>query len=273
MSKPIRTIRLTSYVPEEWVSGLEGKHIGSNHIEHLIGGTDGVGTDVRKPDGSLLLAYRREAIPLEAIPPQARSALRRIARPTESRVTASGGARVRSGIAGFVDGFGHYPFCRMTAFTRDDRDGWVGLNDYMLANDAVLRQACPQHYAHRLKLAARIHPYWRIPGTVFTTLTVNVNYSSTVHRDGGNLGLSVLAVLRTGHPKGGVLVLPKWRVGVDLGHRDVVIADLARELHANTELLCAGNAERLSTVLYLRAGVVGAGTPAEEWEKARRRRM
>jgi hypothetical protein len=270
MSKRIRTIRLSSYVPDEWVSRLEGMHIGSNHIEHLIGGTDGVDTDVLKPDGALLLKYRKEAIPAEVISRAAREALKKIARMTDSRGTASAGERVRSGIAGYVDGFGHYPFCQTTAFTRDDLAGWASLDDYIRANDKVLRDACPDHHAERLLLRERIHPYWRITGTVFTTLTVNFNYRSAVHRDDGNLGLSVLAVIRKGHYTGGILVLPKWRVGVDLGHRDVVIADLATEFHANTAMI--GRAfYRMSTVLYLRAGMLECGTPAEEWEKARRR--
>jgi hypothetical protein len=68
------------------------------------------------------------------------------------------------------------------------------------------------------------------------------------------------------------LVFPQYRVAVDLGTRDVLLADV-HEWHGNTPLVGAGGEyERVSCVFYYRTGMRHCRPPAEELEWARRRR-
>ena len=66
--------------------------------------------------------------------------------------------------------------------------------------------------------ARRLHPAWVIPGTPFTTATVNNTYAGAIHTDAGDLkaGFGVLVVLREGHYEGCETVFPEYGVGVDL---------------------------------------------------------
>jgi hypothetical protein len=116
----------------------------------------------------------------------------------------------------------------------------------------------------------KTHPEWVVPGTPFTTITVNNTYPTGVHTDKGDLeqGFSNLTVLRRGRYSGGVFLFPEYRIGVDMGDGDLLLMD-AHEYHGNTALhLESPDAERISVVAYFRTRMVECGTAAEEADRA-----
>jgi hypothetical protein len=126
----------------------------------------------------------------------------------------------------------------------------------------------------------RTHPDWVVPGTPFTTITVNNTYPTGVHTDKGDLdaGFSTIAVLRRGSYTGGRFVFPEFRVAVDLQDGDLILMD-AHQWHGNTALVCACGdkrtsscracgAERISVVSYFRTAMTSCGSEEEENQRA-----
>jgi hypothetical protein len=269
---------------------------------------------VRKPDGSLLCVYlpgaARDAM-TEAYP-----VLAGIRDLTDNRGEASGGVRVRttrqrrrdvvvpssrrtraklvtSSILGAFDAQGPIGYCRLTAFNAREVEKWHQLVPLWQRLAVVFGEHVPDRYRVQLDHCARTQPDWVVPGTPFTTITVNNTYPTGVHTDKGDLheGFSVLAVARRGHYTGGVLTFPEYRLGVDLGDGDVVLMD-AHEWHGNTRMLCgacsapidapghdcdatweaAGDTlpdqpERVSVVAYYRTQMTACGSLDQERAK------
>jgi hypothetical protein len=148
----VKTIRLKSCLSEEEVGPLLGTFLGDDHYDRLVNAD----TRVYKPDGSLLLVFRRRVLP-PALCKSAYPALKKAARKAGNRGLASGkemdvskmmrqnrpavphspGSRARiqplkldgtlsntdyaptdvpSGIIGHFDRVVRFPYCRLTSF-------------------------------------------------------------------------------------------------------------------------------------------------------------
>jgi hypothetical protein len=242
---------------------LDGRHVG-----HVLGGEDvDVYVDepfVPRPGGHFLLALRSRAVPAGACK-LALPALRRAAKPS----TARGGRE--SGTIGFYGPDAREPYARPTAFTRDDREGWRDVLPFLKALDGVYAVVLPDRHAAQTAAVAT-SPDFRIDDTCFTTATVNRDAAFPAHADGDNRRgtLSVASVIRSGDFGGGLIVFPRWGLGVPLRSRDVLIFN-PFEPHGNTPMTRAGPCERISVIGYARANLVGRGTAAEEYERAKRR--
>jgi hypothetical protein len=281
-----RRIQLTRDLGDGWAAGLEGRFIGGSFFDPdlLIAGED---VDVIRPDGTRLLAFRYQAVP-EDVCRLAWDPLLRAAVPSRNRGAAAGGRwrplkadgtvsgtlqsePVLSGVMGYFDRAPpRFPGCRTTAYTRDDVVGWASAQPYIRAVNEVFRDTCPERYEAQMAVVLKTDPWWVIPGTAFTTVTVNRNFRTAVHKDEGDLaeGFGVMSVLSAGNYEGGYLVFPRYCVAVDMRDRDVVLADV-HEWHGNTPIIGAdGQYERVSTVLYYRSNMRYCGTAAEEYERA-----
>lgn len=168
--------------------------------------------------------------------------------------------------------------CRLTAWTGKHLDEWHGLAPVFVRIAEVYAELVPDRYAAQLAWARTVHPDWRISATPFTTITVNNTYSTGVHRDAGDLkeGFSTLAVARRGAYTGGLLVLPEYRLAVDMGDGDLLLFD-PHEWHGNTGITCPHRAElgdlarpcpdgceRVSLVAYARTKVAGCASSQVE---------
>jgi hypothetical protein len=178
---------------------------------------------------------------------------------------------LRSGTFGYMERGAGRPCGWLTRLARAQPDLWEPLVRLARELDAVYRETLPASYRQQRRFARLTHPDFLLPGTVFTTLTVNHNAAFAPHRDGGNLtlGHSVMAVRRRGDYGGGLFVLPEVRVAVDLGDGDVVFFK-ADALHGNTAFTGAGGYERLSVVAYYRLGLLRCGSALEENAKVNR---
>lgn len=253
---------------------------------------------VRKPDGSLLAVYLPGVL-ADAMA-DAWPVLHTIRLMTDNRGMASGTPRmvrgdqkrtrtrrIASAIIGAVDpgpstgrAVGRLPVCRLTAWTGSHLPEWRSLRPLLQLVAHHYAEQVPDRYRVQADWAARTHPDWVVPGTPFTTVTVNNTYSTGVHQDAGDLeaGFSTLAVGRRGGYTGGTLVLPRYRLGVDLHDGDLLLFD-AHEWHGNTAMrcphqpgdlarLCPDGCERISLVSYYRTKVLGCASADDENTRA-----
>jgi len=254
-----------------------------------------------KPDGSLLAVYLREALPedqtLSAYPvframegaPTNRG-ISTIGRRPNVRIKADGSksktSAIRvselkahgmehavSGVMGFMDRYSRMPYCRTTAFNMDHADLFNEAMPFIRTVDGLFAEHAPERYAAQLSVCDRTSKDFIIPGTVFTTITVNRNYPTRVHKDQGDLkeGFGVMTVFRKGHYSGSHFVLPKYRVAFDMGNRDLLLADV-HEWHGNTDIVGDKKRfERISCVFYYREHMVSCGTAEQELARAKGR--
>lgn len=259
---------------------------------------------LRGPDGKLLAVYLPGVL-ADAMD-TAWDTLSSIRIVTDNRGAASGTPReqrgdqkrtrtrrIMSATVGAVDpgpsvtrAGGRLPVCRLTAWTGKHLPEWTALEPLFQQIAGHYAEQVPERYAAQLAVAEATHPDWVIPGTPFTTVTVNNTYSTGVHQDAGDLpeGFSTLAVARRGNYSGGLLVLARYRVAIDLRHGDLLLFD-AHEWHGNTAMVCPHpgshvdatgqlwrpcpeGCERVSLVTYYRTKVQGCASAAEEAERA-----
>jgi hypothetical protein len=266
-------------------AALAGEAPGAGHYDEVLADGD---ADVYGEGGGPLCLVRRGAL-APGVCAVARPALRRAARGTSSnRRSAPEAARGRGGrggtarvyhppgatdgVVGFWERTARRPYGHATRFTRDDSVGWRAVRHLLRAMDAVYQAALPEVHGRQTRYARMTSADFVIPGTCFTTATVNRNLPFAFHRDQGNLhlGFGVMAVLRSGRYEGCLFVLPQYRIAVDLQDRDVILFD-SQCWHGNTPFAGAGGAyERLSVVAYYRAKMIHCGTAAEENQRAKR---
>jgi hypothetical protein len=196
---------------------------------------------------------------------------------TLSRTRESG--KVRSVVVGCLDRSPRTPFCRECALSGARPEAWAACGPFVREVADVFRAVAPDRYAAQAAAAAKVYPSYVIPGTPFTTLTVNNCVSGAYHRDAGDYapGLGVIAVLRQGTYRGCDLVFPAYGAAVDLGDRDVILFD-PHEVHGNTPFRDTVGPEgdpdhggwlRISVVFYLRTGMLDCLAPAAERERAK----
>lgn len=291
MSPAHTEIRLRSRVSEGAITEhLAGRVLGPADYDVLLTGP----TRVLKPDGRPLCIYQPGAVAQHAADVEVYDTLHRLRdQITKNRGAASGTKRLDGGdarrsyaletasaVIGAVDPMGQMRYCRLTAWTGQNLPAWQRLQPLLQTVAAQLAQHVPDRYAAQLAEATRTDPAWVVPGTPFSTVTVNNTYPTGVHKDKGDLeaGFSTIAVLRRGEYSGGQLVFPAWRVAVDLADGDLILMD-AHDWHGNTMIVCACGrqargpcdecgAERISVVSYFRTKVANCGSPDEELRRA-----
>lgn len=182
---------------------------------------------------------------------------------------------VHSGIIGFYDRYPRIPYCRLTAFNLYQPEKFQAAMPLIRAIDEAFKKNVPGRYAAQLKVVKQTSPDFVIHKTAFTTITVNKNWVTALHKDKGDLteGFGVMTALRAGHYSGCYLCFPKYRVAVDMRTRSLLLADV-HEWHGNTPLIgIEGAFERISLVCYYRQGMVSCGSAAEELARAKKIRM
>lgn len=169
-------------------------------------------------------------------------------------------------IAGFTERAPRFPYCRQTAYTNQYPAHFQQLLPCLRHCTTLFAKHLPQRHAAQQAAICQTTSDFVIPGTVFTTLTVNRNWSTALHQDAGDLkaGFGVMLCFRLGHYTGGYYVMPQFRIAVDLRAGDLLLSDV-HEWHSNTALV--GNPqryERITMVCYFREKMVQCGTMAEE---------
>lgn len=182
---------------------------------------------------------------------------------------------VNSGIAGYFDRYPRIPYGRATAYTEKNPEKFAKCYPYMKKLDAKFAELLPKRYAVQKACADELDPRFRVSDTVFTTITVNKNFRTAAHRDAGDLheGFSNLSVISKDgkkHWEGGLLVLPEYRVAIELHPGDLLLINNHHGIHGNTEMVELPNTplQRISVVCYFREKMLKLNS--YEYENARR---
>lgn len=287
-----KIVHLTKQLPKENWNSLLGEKLSDRFVDTLID----YDCDVYTPEGSLLLKFRRSALNSIATS-VAFDVLRKIETKTLNRGTATGKFAVGvpairksgyvsntvevprefaviSNVIGYMDRYTRFPYCRQTAFNAHEPEKFERVVPFLRACSGAYATAAPDRWQIQAQLCAQTKPDWIIPGTVFTTITVNKNWQTAVHTDEGDFkgGLSCITAIRAGEYKGCYLVFPHYRVGVDLRTCDLLMFD-SHHMHGNTPLLGrVGEFERVSLVLYYRENMIRCLSAVEELARAKNRK-
>jgi len=166
--------------------------------------------------------------------------------------------KAHSGIVGFYDARSNFGYihsndekCRITAFTARNLSKYQECLPVFRKIDRIFKGLVPEF--HRLQMTAikKLDPKFVIPGTAFTTVTVNRNFRTALHRDAGDFsdGFGNLVVCGDDDYKGAYTLFPQYGIGVDCRNGDFLAMNV-HEWHCNSPL--EGSGTRVSFIFYLR---------------------
>jgi hypothetical protein len=144
---------------------------------------------------------------------------------------------VASGVLGYYESTAFLDAaCRMTGYTRKGLKNFLHGIPFLEAIDAQFKKLVPDAHAKQLA-ALRKHKAYQISNTAFSTLTVNLNFRTALHKDAGDYkdGFGNLSVIEWGKYHGGITMLPRFRVGFDVRTGDFLAMDV-HEWHTNSKL-------------------------------------
>lgn len=302
MGESVWTIRAKKELSDDQAAALAGTLLTEDAYHTLIDRD----CDVTAPDGEFLLRFRKKVLrPDDCY--TAWKNLRSAATQSDNRGIAAGvfeeseirpnigkrsGVRyyqakpdgtlsntnraktVNSGIIGFFDRNPRIPYCRQTAFNIQKGDQFDKALPMIQAISGHFEELMPERWAAQKAFCDRTSPDFLIPGTVFSTITVNKNWQTAVHQDAGDLraGFGVLTALRAGRFAGGYFCLPQYGVAVDMDNTDLLLTDV-HQWHGNTPIKPIDlRFERVSLVFYYREQMTECGSALEEAEIAKRRK-
>lgn len=263
---------------------LKGKFLDDNSYD-LVVDHDADGYDL---NGNLLFRFRKNYIPFEVLKTGYESFKGSIDI-TQGRGTASGGSfkrvradgtvsnvtvgnKVESGIVGYMDESAMIRYCRKTAFTRSYFDKFQKGLPFVEYVDKLYKELCPKHYERQLAIAVGTNRNYRIANTSFTTITVNKNFQTAVHKDAGDFpdGFGNLCVYREGYYEGAYLIMPEYRVAVDMQNTDILFMDV-HHWHGNSAFRNASpDYLRIAFVMYYREYMYKCQSPSKELERVQK---
>jgi hypothetical protein len=231
---------------------------------------------IENPDGTagkLLIRFRKNKLTQKNIDLFWDNVIQFARKTTSNRGTTSGSKirnignnpKIKSNIIGYFDtispsqklllhktGIKLDSSARETAFIGDHPDKFKKLIPLVKEIDEYYEKYASEYYAKQRKKADQTH--FKIRGTSFTTITTNVNFQTSLHKDKGDDsdGFGNLAVIERGEYSGAETCFPQFGVGVDCRTGDVLFMDV-HYWHSNLPMKkISKDAERLSIVCYLR---------------------
>lgn len=144
----------------------------------------------------------------------------------------------------------------LDAWSRDNPDKLQVLLKMCSVAEQAYKEVAPEAYEHQVKFGREmIGEEYLLSGSMFSSLSANKyeedhTESMGYHVDAGDLNTSLtcLSVFRVGEYTGGMFVLPRYRIAIDVGDGDVMVGD-SRQIHGVTPV--HGTGRRLSCVSYL----------------------
>jgi len=175
---------------------------------------------------------------------------------------------VYSGIAGWFDRYPRIPYGRATSYTARNPEKFAMSFPFLQTLAKGFKDLLPWRFNNQMQAANKIDSSFLVPGTPFTTVTVNKSFRTAAHYDAGDLtsGLSNLLVLsNNGNYEGCYLVAPEYRVAVNVRPGDLLLINNHEVMHGNTEIkFLDEEAERISLVCYFREKMLELGSKAYE---------
>lgn len=182
---------------------------------------------------------------------------------------------VESGIVGYFDRNPRMPFCRLTAFNQQHLEKFKKAYPIIKFVDVAYSKLMPEYYKKQRAIADKTSKDFVIKDTAFTTVTVNRNWQTAVHKDAGDFkeGFGNLVALRKGKFIGGHFVVVRWGAAFDLQNGDLLMVDV-HQWHGNTPIIRDDDkVVRLSLVMYYREKMYECGTMKQELDRAKNRKF
>lgn len=136
------------------------------------------------------------------------------------------------------------PKCRLTSFTQKNFEKYQQVIPYVEKISDVMKRVLPSKYQNHINF---IKNKDKIGNSAFTTLTINKNFRTAIHKDSGDYknGIGVLSCM--GDFKGGRFCFPNYKIQIELKPTDLLFANVHRH-HTNTPIV----GDRISVVSYIR---------------------
>jgi len=265
-------------ISDEIMIPLKNTFVNKKHINFIIDHD----SDVYSVNGDkLLIKFRKNVLSKNNINLFYDNVINFAMTPTSNRGSTSGSKsknvlnnpKIMSNILGFFDKFSpkqkylmnkkkmrNLLSVREKRFNQDYYEQYKKTLPLIKEIDRLYETHIPENYKKQ-KQKANQTPF-KIDGTSFTTITTNVNFTTTIHKDTGDdiEGFGNLTVIEHGEYTGGETCLPQYGIGVDVRSTDILFMDV-HEWHGNLPIkLISSDAKRLSIVCYLRYNI---------WEKTK----
>jgi hypothetical protein len=263
-------------ITDDKMETLKNSNVKPSQIELIINDD----ADVYTQDGKLLLRFRKNKLTINKVNEFYDNIIKFAQTKTNNRGSTSGSKtkniwnnpKIMTNIIGYFDTFSpkqkyllkqqgkQILNVRETRFNMDNPEKFKKMVPLIKEIDEYYEKYIPDNYAKQKKKANQT-PF-KISNTSFTTITTNVNFQTTIHKDKGDdsEGFGNLAVIEKGRYSGGETCLPQYGIGVNVRTGDILYMDV-HEWHGNLPIkLIDKNAIRLSIVCYLRYNI---------WEKTK----
>ena len=183
--------------------------------------------------------------------------------------------RVQSAILGYFDRWApkqklqlkyvsSIPEVRETRFSLENPEKFKETFPLIRSINKEYKKLLPKYFKAQNKKAKTT--LFKIPQTAFTTITTNVNFQTSIHKDIGDdiEGFGNLVVIERGNYKGGETCMVQYGIGVNVRQGDILFMDV-HEWHGNLPLKLKNKASvRMSIVCYLRTKL---------WERTKKMTM
>lgn len=179
---------------------------------------------------------------------------------------------VFSGIAGWYDRYPRIPWGRATSYTEQNPDKFAKSYPYLQKLASAFEEMLPWRYGNQKRAADKVDPKFLVPGTPFSTITVNRNFRTAAHYDPANMddGFANICVFSNSDKyRGAYLVFPEIGYAVNIRPGDLLFVNNMAGLHGNTELILDDpEAERISIIAFFHEGMLTLGS--WEYEQTRK---
>jgi hypothetical protein len=182
-------------------------------------------------------------------------------------------AGATNGVSGFMNSSGFARYCHEINYGSTSGN-LAEILPYVQAVNAVFAKFMPERHEAQMQRVRATKQEWIIKNTAFSTITINRNFRTAVHKDSGDLpeGFGVITAFCAGAFEGGELIFPQYDIAVEIETGDVLLADV-HEWHGNAPLVgVEGSYERISTVMYYRRKMHKCGTAKQEVAKRKRKK-
>ena len=244
----MREIILTPLLTAKRVAALGNQFLTIAQVSRPIT----MSTIGRTEDGRICFVFVRNVLK-QAVQDIAESAIGRIGyHARRSNRAAVHGQDGLEALWGFMEANKFRPEAGMTSLTVKYLDRFIEALPFITAVDQEFRNYWPTAYESQRRLAKAAAKFV-IPGTSFSSLTINGNVLTRVHEDDGNAIGTVSCLTQLGEFSGGHICIPRFGVMFESQAGDLLIADIREEPHGNIGPVIG---ERIACIFYLRGGLL-----------------
>jgi hypothetical protein len=270
----IMIYHLDKVISDEAMEKLKNTFVKPSQIKLIINHD----ADVYTADNKLLFIYRKNKLDTKKLDEFYDAIIKFAMTETSNRGSASASKapsknvrdnpRIKSNIFGYFEKFApkqkmllreagmkNLLDVRETRFNMDYPEQYKRTLPLIKQIDDYYKKYIPEKYKLQRKKANQTH--FRIQDTSFTTVTTNVNFQTSIHKDKGDdaEGFGNLVVIEKGKYDGAETCFPQYGVGVDLRFGDILFMDV-HQWHGNLPMKKIDkDAIRLSIVCYLRYNI------------------